>query len=293
LVPNPKDVQVRYGVLNEHNLDFVFICRDGGLRRFNLRDLKEEPTLVSHPDGEAIWRGVFSADGKTFFSGHQNGEVLVWDSESWEIRYTISVSDKPIRELAAAPDGLSFVAEGAEEMELWSLDGEPKKVAGVGQRFNFGEGLAFSPTGDLIATGGMFDINLMDAKTGEARKSMNHASYTMGLMFSPDGKFIASAPRANVNKFVGVFSLESGEQLFNAGPFNNYIAGMAFTPDGKRIAATGCEKLLRIFDSTTGEIVLAFERPECGSQPAFSRDGQVLAWSEPDGFHFIDLRKPE
>jgi len=285
------NVDVRYGVLNGTNRQFAFICRDGSVRVHDLAAPDSPAQSVAHPAGAAIWSGVFSSDGKTFFSGHQNGEVLVWDATTWKVRHTISLgANWPVREVAAAADGSALVAETQKELELWSLAGdEPKRIAGVGPRYNFGEGLAFSPQGDVLATGGMFDIVLHDAKTGEHVRSMRHASYTMGLEFSPDGKRIASAPRGNVNKFLAVFDVTADQPLFNAGPFADYVAGMAFTPDGKRIAATSCDKQLRLFDSTTGEVVLALKRSECGAKPAFSRDGRLLGWSEPDGYWYIEL----
>jgi len=284
-------VDTRYGVLNAINRQLVFICRDGTLRIHDLTDLNKPPLIVKHPQDSTIWSGVFSHDDKTFFSGHQNGEVLVWDAATWKIRHTVTIDNAwPVRELAAAPDGSAFVAESKSELELWSLsEDHPLKVLKVGDRYNFGEGLAFSPKGDTLATGGMFDIHLFDAKTGHPLRSMRHASYTMGLEFSPDGKRIASAPRGNVNKFLAVFEVSQDEPLFNAGPFGNYIAGIAFSPDGKRIAATGCEKQVRLFDADSGQIVLTFKRTECGSKPAFTRDGRLLGWNEPDGYYFIDL----
>jgi WD40 repeat protein len=287
------DVENRYGVLNEVHRHVVYICRDGSLRIHDLASPEAEPKQVKHPQGASVWSGAFSRDGKMFFSGHQNGEVLAWDAAKWEVRHTISLgNDWPVRELAVAPDGSACVAESMKELGLWSLaDGKPTKVAAVGERYNFGEGLAFSPKGDMLATGGMFDIILHDAKTGAKLRSMRHASYTMGLEFSPDGSRIASAPRGNVNKFLAVFDVTKDAPLFNAGPFGHYVAGLAFSPDGTRIFATGCEKTLRIFDAETGKIVLAFERKECSSKPAFSRDGRLLGWNEPDGFLFIDLGK--
>jgi WD40 repeat protein len=251
---------------------------------------------ATHPTGEPIWSGAFSRDGKTFFSGHQNGEMLVWDATTWKVIRTISLgANWPVREMAAAADGSAVVAETEKELELWSLAGdEPKRIASVGPRYNFGEGLAISPLGDVLATGGMFDIQLYNAKTGEKLRSMRHASYTMGLEFSPDGKRIASAPRGNVNKFLAVFDVTQDQPLFNAGPFADYVAGMAFTPDGKRIAATSCDKQLRLFDAATGEVILSLKRTECGAKPAFSSDGRLLGWSEPDGYWFIDLgKKPD
>ncbi len=140
----------------------------------------------------------------------------------------------------------------------------------------------------------MFDIVLHNAKTGAKTKSMRHASYTMGLEFSPDGKRIASAPRANVNKFLSVFDIAAGKPLFTAGPFENYVAGLAFTPDGRRVAATGPQKNVRLFDAATGAVVLTLPRPDHTAKSAVSRDGRFLGWSEPGGYRFIDLgKKPD
>jgi WD40 repeat protein len=287
----PPKVETRYGVLNEVDRQMVFICRDGTLRVHDLTKPDAEPKTASDGKASAVWSGAFSNDGKTFVAGHESGEVVIWDAKTWKVRQTVSLGAKwPVRELAVAPDGSAFVAEAEKALELWSLAGEkPKKVADVGERYNFGEGLAFSAQGDRVATGGMFDIILFDAKTGEKGKSMRHASYTMGLEFSPDGKRIASAPRGNVNRFLAVFDIEQGKPVFNAGPFGGYVVGLAFTPDGKRVVATGVEKLVRLFDVATGEVMLGLARSESTAKPAVFRDGRLLAWSEPGGYRFIDL----
>lgn len=61
----------------------------------------------------------------------------------------ITGGGKAVRELALAPDGNAFVAEGDSTLELWSLkNDEPEKIADVGERFRFGEGLDFSPNGN-------------------------------------------------------------------------------------------------------------------------------------------------
>lgn len=291
----PK-VDTRYGLLNAVSQHLAFICRDGGVRIYDLRNPHEPEKLVKHEGGQAIWTGGFSLDGKTFVAGMGDGQVVVWDAQSWDRRFVAAVSKKPIRELAVAPDGSAFVAEGESAMELWSLaEAQPKKVGDVGERYNFGEGLAFSPTGELIATGGMFDIDLYDAKTAKQVRSMKHASYTMGLEFSPDGQHIASAPRGNVNKFLAVFDVAQGSLQFNVGPFPCYVHGGIFTSDSKRVVSTACERVpaLQLFDAATGTMMFSMPRSETGTKPAVSRDGQILGWSESQGYQFIDLsRKP-
>lgn len=290
-VTKPDGVEVRYAILHPSKREIVFICRDGGLRIVDLMQPAAEPTLVADEDRSAIYRGKFSADGKRFLSGHQNGKVLVRNTSNWQLLTTAAVgTDWPVRELAVGPDGTMFVAESKEGLELWSLaDDAPKKIARLADRLNFGEGVCFSPHGDRIATGGMFDINLHDAKTGDTVHSMRHASYTMGLEFSPDGSHIASAPRGNVNKILAVFDVTQTKPLFNAGPFGNYVVGLAFTPDGKRILATGCEKQVRVFDAVTGDVVLSIVREECSTEPGVIKDGSLFGWSEPSGFMYIDL----
>jgi WD40 repeat protein len=289
-IPNPE-VNTRYAVLNPTRPQIVFLCGDGGIRIHDLMRPATPPDLHRHPQGQAILSGAFSRDGQRFLTGHQNGDVLVWEASTWKPVTSVTLSiGHPVRELTVSANGQAFAAEGEKELELWSLAGDkPTKLAGIGPTYNFGEGLAISPKGDLVATGGMFDILVHDLKTGKELRKMRHASYTMGLEFSPDGTRIASAPRGNVNKFLAVFDAGTGNILFNKGPFANYVAGMAFSPDGKRIAATGCENLVRLFDATTGEIVWSLPRPNCGNKPGFSRGGRLLGWSEPDGFHFIDL----
>jgi tricorn protease-like protein len=290
-VKNPA-IPTRYGLLNPVTRRLVFICQDGALRIHDFSKPDAEPKTVSHSGG-AVWSGAFSHDGKTFAAGYDNGDVVVWDAETWKPKTTVSLGEKsPVREIAVAPDGSAFVAESKTGLELWSVaggTGNYTKIAKVGERYNFGEGLAFSPKGDRVVTGGMFDILVYDAKSGEKKSAMRHASYTMGLAISPDGKNIASAPRGNVNKFLGAFNMDGGGQAFNAGPFAGYILNPSFSPDGKRIVATGAEKKLRVFDTDSGAILLTIDRPSVGAMPTFSRDGRLLGWSEADGYQYIDL----
>ena len=283
-------VDTRYGVLNKVSKRIAFICRDGAVRVHDLKMPTAAPQVVPHPGG-AIWSGDFSRNGELFAAGYANGSVVVWDAADWTVRHVVEIDENsPVRVLALAPDGTAFVAEAKKALELWSLsEPGPQKIAAVGERYNFGEGLAFSPQGDQFATGGMFDIVLHNAKTGEVIQSITHASYTMGLEFSPDGQRIASAPRGNVNKFLSIFELPHDKPLFTAGPFQFHVNGLAFTPDGKRLIATGPQKDLRLFDAETGIVVLTLKRPNPTAQPGVSLDGRLLGWMEPSGYQYIDL----
>lgn len=286
------EIETRYAKLNEVDAQIAFICRDGSIRVHELRDSKAPPKAILHDGGGAVWAGDFSSDGNFFVAGYENGEVVVWDAKTWKPRVVVAVGgESPIEDLVVAPDGSAFVARGDSSLELWSLaDSKPRKIAEVGPRYNFGEGLAFSPQGDMIASGGMFDIVLYDAKTGQQLKSLRHASYTMGLVFSPDGKQIASAPRGNVNKLLAVFDIADERKLFEVMRFK-YVMGLAFTPDGKRVIAAGLGEDVKLYDTQTGRSILSIDRSEATNFPCSTADGKLLGWAEPSGFHFIDLAK--
>lgn len=287
------DVATRYGLLNPKTKQVAFLCRDGALRLADATRPEAEfrvirPEGLPEGDAAALWSGAWSADGRTFAAGDGSGRVRVFDAASWEPRAVVPVGEgRPVRELELAPDGSAFVAEGDDGLILWDLTAG-RRVGVVGERYNFGEGLAFSPRGDRIATGGMFDVLVHDAATGARLREIDHASYTMGLAFSPDGRRIASAPRGNVNRRLAVFDAETGAVIFDK-PLDDYAVGLAFSPDGRRLVATSCDDRLRLLDAQTGAELLSWERPGCGAKPAFSDDGRMLAWSEPEGVAFLLL----
>lgn len=286
-------VETRYGVLNPQTRHLAYPCRDGTVRIRDLRHPDVPEKVLRRDAAGAIWSAAYSADGKVLFAGCENGDVVAWDAGTLERRAVVSIAkDSPVRELAAAPDGSAFVAEGASALELWMMGGDkPRKSAEVGERYNFGEGLAYSPKGDLIASGGMFDINLYEARTGRPIRSINHASYTMGLDFSPDGTRIASAPSGNINKVLSVFDVEKGEQLAAAGPFACYVHGGIFTADGKRVISLACEKwpVLQLFDAASGRVVFSLPRSVGGRKPCVTPDGLFLGWNEKSGYQYVDL----
>lgn len=287
---HPDDVKVRYGLLNPVTKQVVFICQDGSLRRRSVIEEDKVFENLDHPDKSAVWRGAFSANGKRFVAAHGNGDIVVWDATQWERIHTVSLGEKPVIDLAVSADGKAFAATGSKFVELWrEEDGSFGHVADLFDRLRFGNGIAFSPDGKLVATGGMFDIVIKNADDGTDVRKIQHASYTMGMCFSPDSKTIASAPRGNINKLLGLFQVNDGSNVFRQGPFAKYIAGMAFTPDGRRLVCTGCENRIRVFDTQTGVVVLDLPREECSAAPAISADGKLLTWSEKGGLYFIHL----
>jgi len=138
--------------------------------------------------------------------------------------------------------------------------------------------MAFSPDGQLLATGGSDKmVRLWDPKTGECLHTLGRFTpYATCIAFSPDGQnlLIASANRA-----AQLWDPRSGEPRHTLPDAKDGVSQAAFSPDGNILATVGGArpKSVRMWDLRTSEHVLLGGGNELLGDVAFSPDGQVLA----------------
>jgi WD40 repeat protein len=80
-----------------------------------------------------------------------------------------------------------------------------------------------------------------------------HSSSVLSVVFSPDGKQIASG---SGDKTIRVWDAETGNVV--SGPFEghtNPVNSVAFSPDGKQIVSGSVDKTICVWDAETGSIV--------------------------------------
>jgi WD40 repeat protein len=141
-------------------------------------------------------------------------------------------------------------------------------------------GIAFSPDGRLMASGGFANdkdncfARLWDVESGkELRRFMHGRSYGIeALAFSPDGKTLATGAH---DARLRLFDVDSGNEVRTFpknGKSRMHGGCVAFAPDGKTVAAAG--ESLRLYDVASGDESWHVERRALGL--AFTDAGRTL-----------------
>ena len=101
------------------------------------------------------------------------------------------------------------------------------------------------------------------------------------LQISPDGKLLAGA---NLNGFVHIWNVQSGELLRTLSGHVASAYALAFSRDSNRLASGGADNTVRLWNVQTGALVKVFGGHQAAVLGvAWSPDGQTIASRSQDG----------
>lgn len=174
---------------------------------------------------------AWSPDGHTLASGDLDGNVLLWDTKTGELRHKLKSGYGEVKFVAWSPDGQTLASEsGSRIVLLWdpysgqirhSLEGHSATVYS----------LAWSPDSQTIASGS-YDktINLWNAKTGQLKITFQgHTSAVKSISISYDGNILASKSNDGT---VRLWHCDTGDNIaiLNQSASNYWQPSLAFHP---------------------------------------------------------------
>jgi WD40 repeat protein len=220
---------------------------------------------------------AFSPDGGTLVTGStKDARVWLWDVATRSGTPTHKRSLAGGNTAVFSPDGRLLATEGngGTIRVLDAATGQP-----VGKPLPHGwvtrewgtPGVAFSPNGKRLATGGP-TTRLWDVATG---RTLWTAGGALALAFSPDGRLLATGKE--------VLDAATGRRRFTlVGPTMS-VSQVAFSPDGKTLAGASWDQTCTLWSVATGQKVRTLQTPLLLDSVAFSPDGRRLATGDGDG----------
>jgi hypothetical protein len=207
---------------------------------------KERLSTAGH--GAIVAALRVSPDGKTLWSWARNATLIRWNLTTGESSRLLGGSlTAPLDPAALAAEG-RIVAIGERtggRIHLWQTDG--KQLADLGVHGKRVVGIAFSPDGKLVATGGQDGlIRLWDFPARKEIRRMEAPQEMWGqLTFSPDGRTLAAAPNGlgvamqPGNSEPLLFDVATGKKVVRFKSVPPGAGPLVFSPDGRTLAACG------------------------------------------------------
>jgi len=266
----------------------ISVCGDGSIRIWSAVE-DNRAAFVGHLSG--VRRVAISPDGETAATGDLIGNVRLWNVRTGEQRHSLG-----LQLVEKGPEGTPAPPEALTQVK-------GKKLRNI---------TTYSPP----AGGKYFEDSVRVVKTYEG-----HYAEILGLVFSPDGKWLASAsgdatvriwdvstgrevkelvhprrvssvvfaPKGDAlytgcwDGGVRIWSLPDGVEKKTIYGHADLVDAIVLHPDGKRLASAGADRIVRIWDLDTG-----VERHKLVGHTglihalAISPDGRLLASGSSD-----------
>ena len=212
-----------------------------------MNDQKAELVVqTGHPDGAGFIS--FSLDGKYLALSHN------FSTKLWNIATGQEIRTLDGGEARFSPDGKTLATSKGTSLKLWNWRTGQELRTLQSSSLVPTRMASFSPKGDVLASFGYTanTIWLWDVKSGkQLRVLAGHTSMISSVVFSPDGKTLASD---SANGPIKLWNWHTGEQLrtidTSASPFSS---SLTFSPNGEMIASRGVADGIALWDVATGQ----------------------------------------
>jgi len=221
---------------------------------------------------------IFSADGKSIYTGDAAGSVRIWDATNGELHHQYDFEDE-IWDLSASPDGRWLaVARNDNTASLIDLS-DPERPPYDIERLSAVYVVTFSPDSQWLAIGeSNGDVIIWNVEVKFYLEAPSHTNEVYVVKFSPDGKWVASGG-ADSTVRVSEALTGQGRQVLTHG---DWVEDIAFSPDGSWFAVASDDNRVWVWETETGQEKLRLKHDNFVQKVRVSQNGRWIASSSFD-----------
>jgi WD40 repeat protein len=221
---------------------------------------------------------AFSLNG--YLARSYQNSIKIWNASSGSLLSMLNCG-KNVGEVAISQDG-KLLGSAAKEylfdctINVWDtssgvmlriLNGHPYLISA----------LAFSPDSSLLASVSIWgSLKLWESSSGAELLSEEGGERVFDLAFSLDGKLFASVECFSIQLWNANLGAVRGLQAPTLKSHSASITTAAFSPDGRLLASGSVSGAIKLWDTSSGEVLGTFETILVNSL-AISPDGRLLA----------------
>ncbi|EIN12264.1 WD40 repeat-like protein [Punctularia strigosozonata HHB-11173 SS5] len=226
---------------------------------------------------------AISPDSKFVVSGSVDGVIHLWDTTERALCTTFHGHMTAVGSVAFSGDG-QYIVSGSYDntVRVWNTSTRRTEKNIVRRHAGLGSGMAISPDGERIVTWQLKGICVWDVSMGMPVQGQHWPEHTAGILyitFLPDGRRVLSWSE---DGNVCVWEVSTGQQIRQfqvpTSGSSRLFSG-AISPDGRYIALSRLERIIHVWDITTGERSQEPLKRHTGyvASLAFSPDGKRIA----------------
>ena len=256
----------------------VSLGRDAEVRLWDTRLIEWDGFLRGHT--KFIYGVAYHPDGKRMISGGWDGTARVWDEATGRQLLLLHHGENAIvTAIAVHPDGTLLASRSVEAVHLWDLNSGREihrwKTASDGWRHTR---LAFSPKGDVLASGGEEDrIHLWDVNSRRELATLRgQGDVVRDVAFSPDGHWLASACESG-DRSIRIWSIAEKKQVQRLEGHTECVYALSFNANGKLLASGAKDGTARLWNTETWTEIARLKHGSNIYGVAFTPDGTRLA----------------
>jgi hypothetical protein len=207
------------------------------LATLDLIEVNDETTLwlAIDPDGTQI-AAVYNLDATLIRFWTTTVEILPLELTAPAAIQRFEYSPVGRRLAAGLSDG---------SLVIWDLRSPDLSPTRLENHSDAVTALAFSPTGDLIATSDSRNMILLDIDEQVVMQTFDGLRGVRSLTFSPDGQLLAAGTESSA---IFIWQVQTGELLNSISGPGSMVDSISFSPDGIRLAAAFTEGIIFFYD---------------------------------------------